>query len=94
LPYFEWRAGNETEADRSQNRQESRLLPWKSGRLSPFLQILIPSVQIDEIIKNGGISDRERLEDNPRARTIAAFADVYGVGPLKANELWNDGARR
>jgi hypothetical protein len=67
---------------------------WKSGRLSPFLQILIPAVQIDEIIKNGGISDRERLEDNPRARTIAAFADVYGVGPLKANELWNDGARR
>lgn len=33
-------------------------------------------------------------EDNAQARTIAMFGDIYGVGPTKANEFWNQGATR
>ncbi|GHJ86075.1 hypothetical protein NliqN6_2477 [Naganishia liquefaciens] len=69
-----------------------RITSGKQALKLKFIGVNIAD-RIDEIIRNGGISDREIYEDNTQARTVAMFGDIYGVGTRRANEFWNQGAR-
>ncbi|KAL1405924.1 hypothetical protein Q8F55_007604 [Vanrija albida] len=47
--------------------------------------------RIDEFLT--GAQGRAYYEDNERARTMAIFHNVYGVGKKHAHDLWQQGAR-
>ena len=50
------------------------------------------AIQVQEFL-DSGTTLRAAYEDTPQSRAIAIFGLIYGVGPSKAHELYEKGAR-
>lgn len=44
--------------------------------------------RIDEIIKTGELQSAEEIKNNPKTNVIETLMKIYGVGPVKAKELY------
>lgn len=75
----------ERQADKARPSEQTSL---RSVADPPFL-----TQQIEEIIKTGGTARLVLEEQNPRNLAVKAMANIYGVGLVRANQLYEAGAR-
>jgi len=46
--------------------------------------------KLDELLKTGTMEDAEKAMQDPKVRAVINLGKVYGIGPAKANELWEN----